>query len=136
MSDEKSILADKIRDMAKLSFVANRINEVQIKNLQTYPFIYFWGVKSVKIDYDLSSNNTVDVEDKPEQLTADYKISEQDLKHLRVSYYLEMVPTEQGHNHHMEERFAFLEKSVRALFWKEVQVEVYFNGTQVYPSVK
>jgi hypothetical protein len=133
LPDQKDILVDKIRDMAKLGLMANRINEVQEKNLKMYPFIYFWGVKSVRIDYDLSNNNTVNIEDKPEQLSADYKFEEPNLEHLRVTYYLEMAPSEQGQNHHMEERFKHLEKSVRTLFWKEVLVEVYFNSTKAYP---
>jgi hypothetical protein len=60
--------------MAQLSLLANRISEIQAKNLQYFPFVFFEKVSEVKIDYDLGHGT-------------DEKTKEVHHKSL-VSYYL------------------------------------------------
>lgn len=105
--------------MAKLSILANRISEVQEKNLKHYPFVFFNEIRSIKIDYDLARKEN--------------SVEEQGSNH-RVTYYLEL--DELSNNMHLEKRLLCIESAVRVLFWKDILVEVFFNGKKIYPSVK
>lgn len=107
----------KLRDMAKLSVLSNRMSEIQEKNLKCYPFIFFDGVKSVKLTFDLSK-----VDD-------DGRINHGD---HHVTYDLE---TSQEQNS-MDIRLAHLEKAVRTLFWNDLKVRVFVNGEKVFESKK
>ena len=122
MSDPKPLgeTHAKLREMANLAIFSNKITEFHEKNMKMYPLVYFNGVSSVKIDYDLSHTKTV----------GDVPVSSQSM----VSYYLEIDETQD--NSHLDNRFIALEKSVRTLFWKDVVVEVFFNNRIVYKSKK
>ena len=50
MSDS---LKKHLKELAQLSMLANRISEIQEKNLKLFPFVFFEGLKEVTIDYDL-----------------------------------------------------------------------------------
>lgn len=116
MSD--SDIKQQIREMATLTILSNRINPIQEKNLKMYPLVFFDGVKSVRIEYDLQHKKT----------TNDEPVINSSL----ISYYLEI----DGHNSHLDSRFDALEKSVRNLFWNDLSVEVYFNDKIVFKSKK
>lgn len=102
--------------MAQLSVLANRISEIQEKNLKSYPFIFFNGVKSVKIDYNLSK-----VDDNGLMNHEDH----------HVTFDLELEESAQDH---LEKRFDAIEVSARAIFWSDLKVRVYFNGKPAYES--
>lgn len=119
MSDT-DIIEKQLADMARLTVLSNKINPIQEKNMTMFPMVYFNGVKTVKIDYDLSKTKVVG--DGPE------------MNNSIVSYYLTMSPDSE--NDYLEKRFAHLENSIRNLFWKEVVLEVYFNDKIVYKSKK
>src|ERR1035437_7039112 len=99
MSDTES----KIRELAKLSILSNRISEVHEKNLKAYPFIFFNGVKNAKVNYDLERGSKNHVE-------FDITLEEDTLNPI------------------MERRLEVLDKSVKNLFWKEVSISVVLNG--------
>jgi hypothetical protein len=101
--------------MAMLSVLANRVSEVQTKNLQTFPFVFFNEVKEASIDYDLAHRST-------EKTAPNGPISKFD---SRVTYHLTL---NEGANANLEKRFFALQESVRVLFWKDITVEVYLNG--------
>lgn len=130
MSDENELRA-KVKDMAKLSMLANKITEVQEKNLKLYPFVFFEGVKSARIDYDLSNNMDVDTTEDQKNANIGYKVKKPETKHLRISYYLEL---DEGQNSNLDKRFGAIEGSVRNLFWNQIAVEVYFNNELKYKS--
>lgn len=109
----------KIRDMATLAVLSNRISDFHEKNLKMYPLVFFNGVKSAKIDYDLERHKTV--KDEPE------------INKSLVTYYLEINESE---NDHLDKRFEAIETSVRGLLWNDITVEVYFNGKIVFKSKK
>lgn len=102
--------------MAQLSVLANRISEVQEKNLKMFPFVFFEAVTDVKINYDLGH-------------AVDEKTKEVHHK-SKVSYY--MTLNETLNEHALNKRFLALEASVRHLFWKDIIVEIYFNDKLVY----
>lgn len=120
-----------VREMAKLSVLADRISEIQEKNLKMYPFVFFEGVKSVRISYDLSNNLGVNTEEDEKKADIKYNISKPETNHLRVSYYIAL---DERLNGQLEKRYEALENSVRNLFWKQVVVEVYFDGKLKYKS--
>jgi hypothetical protein len=107
----------KLKEMAQLSVFSHRISEIQEKNLKMFPFVFFMGVKSVSIDYDLGHGINEDVKE------VNHK--------SQVSYYLNIGDEE---NTFIEKRFSALEIAVRELFWKDVKIEVYFNGAKKYES--
>lgn len=140
--EEKTPTEIEIRDMAKLSLISNKISDVQEKNLKMYPFVFFNGVKAVKIDYDLSNNQLVDTEETrntkedvekgKEKLEIKFKFNQAQTNHLRVSYYL--LIDSNTENDHADKRYKAIENSVRNLFWKETRVEVYINDKLMYES--
>lgn len=107
-----------LKEMAQLTVLSGRINELQEKNLSMYPFVFFNGVGNMKIDYDLSY--TQPANDEPP------------IHNSRVTYYLELDPL--ANNYDLPTRFAQLEAAVRTLFWNDLTVEVYFNDKIEYKS--
>lgn len=124
MSDD---VRDTVRGMAALVVSSNRISQVHEKSLLAYPFIFFDGIKEVRIDYDLSHRHDVDLDSK-NNITV-----KPPLQHCYVSYYLIMDDTV---NTNLDRRFQALEDSVKTLFWKDLTVKVYFNEKIVYESKK
>lgn len=114
MSDTRQ----KLKEMAQLSLLANRISETQEKNLKLWPFAFFEGVKVVRINYDLGHG--VNEESK-------------EVHHRSfVGYYLTL--DEKANEPFLDKRFKTLEESVRALFWKDIVIKVHFNNKLVYES--
>ncbi len=97
--------------MAKLSLVFNKINDIQAKNLQMFPLIFFEGVKSAIIEYDFSNDFNLSNEEK--------------MNKFIISYDITM--DEDVENTFLQKRFEALESSVRGLFWKQIKVEIFFN---------
>ena len=122
----------KVKEMAQLSLLLNRINPIQEKNLKIYPLIFFDGIKSAKVDYDFSNPNTVDCNKDEKNLEVSYKFKDLDRPNFRVSYHLDI--DESVDNSPLDKRFKAIEGAVRDLFWKETKVEVYFNTKLVYES--
>lgn len=108
-----------LSEMAKLTMLSGRVSEVQLKNLKYYPLVYFDDVTEVKIDYDLMPDKSMG--DEPTKCNS------------LISYYLTLDETK---NIELDKRFLALEKSVRYLFWSDVQLEVYFNKKIVYKSIR
>jgi hypothetical protein len=123
LSDE---LQETVRGMAALTLTSNRISEVHEKSMKNYPFIYFDGVSSVRIDYDLSHQSDVEV-DKLNNVRVNSP-----LRHCFVAYYLTLDERQLDEN--LKQRFAALETSTRTLFWKDLPVKIYFNERLVYES--
>lgn len=121
-----------LKKMAQLSITTNQINEIQQKNLKMYPFVFFNGVKSVSIEYDLTNESKVNYDTDPKTMEIVYKFDKPMVDNFKVSYSLEI--DESQDNSHMEKRFDALEKSIATLFWKGIPVEVKFNGKTVYTS--
>lgn len=117
MSNIEDIEA-KVREMANLTVLSNKINEIQEKNLKMFGLVYFNGVASVKIDYDLANLKTD--EDKA-PLHSNY-----------VNYHLTIDETQD--NSKLDIRFGYLERSVRNLFWNDIAVKLFFNNKQVFRS--
>lgn len=116
MSD--STIRSKLKEMAQLSIFANRISEVQEKNLKNYPFVFFNEVKAARINYDFG--HAVDEKNKE--------------VHHNSSIFYYLIIDEEANKSFLEKRFLALEVAVRNLFWKDVKLEVYFNDKKVYES--
>jgi hypothetical protein len=127
LSDTK----DTIKKMAQFAISTNKISEIQIKNLQMWPFVFFNGVKSVNIDYDLTTNNAVSYEANKDN-DIKYKFAKPITDHFHISYDLEI--DENQDNSHIEKRFKALENSIQTLFWSGIPLSVAFNGRNVYKS--
>ena len=125
-----------IRDMAKLTILDNKLNDIQLKNLKMFPLVFFDGVISASINYDLSTEKpSVDyeIENKtdPDKLSIKYEFDRPTMNSF-VEYHL--VIDESKGNGSLPFRFENLVNAVRFLFWKEVKVTVFFNGTKVHES--
>jgi len=99
----------KVRELAKLSILTNRISEVHEKNLKAYPFIFFNGVKEASVEYDLERGEGNQVS-------------------------LSLLLNNGADNPFMEKRFEALDTSIKNLFWKEVTVSVKIDGKEVFNS--
>lgn len=89
-----------------------RLSEVHTKNLQAFPFIFFNDhTADPKLDYSIETT------DKSKPSTFSYDLN------------LSLVT-----NDHLDKRYKALEDAVRALFWKEVVLEIKINGKEVYKS--
>lgn len=117
-----------LSEMARLTALSGRISEVQIKNLQMFPLVFFNDIKEVKVDYDLSHKSDI-LEDE----VSDKLIINAPTRNAYVAYYLTLDEVD---NTDLDKRFMALEKSVRTLFWKDISVEIYFNGQIKYKSTK
>lgn len=119
--------------MAKLTMLTNQLNEIQLKNLKLFPFVFFEGINELMMDYDLSNNIDVSTEEDKEKVDIEYKV-ETKTDNLRVSYHLTLEPAIQ--QTHMPKRFEALEGSVRGLLWKDIKVQVFLNGIKAFESKK
>jgi hypothetical protein len=104
-----SDMEQKVRELAQLSILSNRISKVHEKNLRAYPFIFFNGVKDAKVDYELERGSK---------------------NHVKFSLFLK----EDSDNPLLEKRFEALDQSIKNLFWKEVTVSIELNGKKVFDS--
>ena len=109
-----------LKEMSRLTMLSGRVSDVQLKNLQYYPLVYFEGVAEVKIDYDLMPQKSISDEE-PTKCNS------------LISYYLML---DESKNTDLDKRYLALEKSVQTLFWNDVKIEVYFNNKIVYKSSK
>jgi hypothetical protein len=116
-----------LSEMARLTALSGRISDVQVKNLQMFPLVFFDHVTEVKVDYDLSHKSDV-LEDTEGKL-----IINAPTRNNYVAYYLVL---DESKCTDLDKRFMALEKSVRTLFWTDVSVEIYFNGQIKYKSSK
>ena len=119
MNNDNEQLIDRLKEMARLSVLSNRISDIQEKNLKMLPLILFNDVKTVKVVYDLSHNKTMD--DVPA------------IANSIVSYHLTVEGEKDKDT--LEKRFKALEQGVRNLFWSNVIVEIFFNEKIVYKSI-
>lgn len=104
MSDQPSI-----RDLNKLLFFSDKLSNVHVENLKTFPFIYFNGVTEAKLEHDISVK-----------------------KELPSTVYYDLTTDQE--NNFPEKRYSALESAVRSLFWKEVKVKIAINGKEVFKS--
>lgn len=94
-----------LQELNSLGMFSGRLSEVHCRNLDSFPFIYFNGVKEVKLGYDISHVKGGD---------------------SFVHYDL----TLDQENDHMDKRFSALQTAIKALFWKEVALKLSINGKE------
>lgn len=99
-----------IQELNKLIMFSGKISEIHVKNLQSFPFIFFNGLVEAKLDYSVSTGNS------DSQTIFNYDL------------------TIDGENDNMDKRYKALESAIRNLFWKEAKVKVMINGLEVYKS--
>jgi hypothetical protein len=97
---------DQVRELAKLAVLSGRISEFHERNLNAYPFIFFNGVSEAAISYDLEKGGK-------NQIT--FKLT------LKAS----------ADNLDLDKRINALERSIKNLFWKDIEVSVYMDGKRV-----
>lgn len=117
---------EQIKEMAKLTILSGRISEVQKKNMEMYPMVFFNGIKSVKIDYDLERLDNVDERNKDKLI-----IGNPNNQHF-IRY--DMLVEDNADNGTIDIRFLALETAIRSLFWRNVKVIVHINGKLVKES--
>jgi len=96
-------------DLTKLGLFFGRVSELHLKNMQSFPWIFFNDLKEVKLDYDIATTK--------EGASV-------------VSYDLSVLKE----NDNLDKRYGALESAIRHLFWKEVKVKISINGKEVYKS--
>jgi len=117
MSEE---LSKSLQEMAKLVIFSGKITELHEKNMKMYPYVFFEGIQSCHIDYDLSHKQIA------------YSIESR--SNAIVTYSL--VIAEDAINDQIEKRYAALESALRGLFWKDLTVEIIINDIIMYKSAK
>ena len=119
---------DFVKGMAALVVSSNRLSEFHEKNLKMFPFVFFNGVTSVKIDYDVAVEHNVDL-DKKNNITI-----KKPFRNCFVAYYLTI--DEDANKEALQKRFDTLENSVRDLLWQGLAVKIFFNDKIVFESKK
>lgn len=132
-SDENEV-KETLKKMAQFSISTNKINDIQQRNLQYFPFVFFNGVKTARIEYDLINHSSVDYDTDPKTLEIVYKFNKPKTDNFKIVYDLEMEPW--AVNEQLDKRFDALEKSIATLLWKGIPIEVHFNGKKAYPEDK
>lgn len=117
-----------LSEMARLTTLSGRINDVQERNLKMFPLIFFEGVQECRVDYDLSHKSDIMEDELNDKL-----IINSPTRNACIAYYLTL---DESQNTDLDKRYMALEKSVRTLFWTDLTVEVYFNGQIKYKSLK
>ena len=131
MSD--STVEEQVREMAKLTLLTNKLNPIQEKNLKMYPLVFFNGIKSAKMDFDLSNDQMlVDSNENKTDLEITYQFNKAETRHLRVSYHLEI--DEEADNNSIDARYSAITQAVRNLLFKEIKVQVFINTKLAYES--
>lgn len=121
-----------VREMARLTLLTNKLNPIQEKNLKLYPLIFFNGIKSAKMDFDLSNQQMVDSIEDSQKQEITYQFNKAETGHLRVSYHLDIDET--ADNHTIDARYSAITQAVQNLLFKEIRVQVYINGKLTYES--
>lgn len=93
--------------MNKLMILSNRLSEMHVLNLKTYPKIFFDEVAKAEVQYDFSMPPPGEKSEFPGGIVG-YKI------------YLKAWPGEKE----AEKRTAHLERAVKNLFWNDTYVTV------------
>lgn len=104
-----NVTEQQVREMARLTMLSNRLNEIQEKNLRMYPYVFFDHVKTVTITFDL--------ECRPDSV---------DKRETFVKYQIQVDPTKPMDN--KENRIKALVQATRNLFWTDLKVEIEFPG--------
>ena len=131
MSD--STVEEQVREMAKLTLLTNKLNPIQEKNLKMYPLVFFNGIKSAKMDFDLSNDQMlVDSNENKTDLEITYQFNKAETRHLRVSYHLEI--DEAADNNSIDARYSAITQAVRNLLFKEIKIQVFINTKLAYES--
>lgn len=104
MSDQTSI-----QDLNKLVMFSGRLSEVHIKNMKSFPWIFFNDLKEFKLDYSIGTK-------RGETSLVVYDLS---------------IDTDVDN---LDKRAKALESAVRSLFWKETSIALSINGHEVYQS--
>lgn len=128
----KSSTEEQVREMAKLTLLTNKLNPIQEKNLKMYPLVFFNGIKSAKVDFNLSNEQMVDSTEDQKDVEVTYQFNKAETSHLRVSYHLEI--DEAADNHTIDARYSAITQAVQNLLWKEIKVQVYINTKLAYES--
>lgn len=121
-----------IQEMARLTMLTNQLNDVQIQNLKTFPFVFFDGLNRVTMEYDLSNQLGADTVENTDDGEIEYNVTPTTTSHLHVTYRLVIDPIFTPNN--LPQRFSALEQSVRSILWKEIKVVVFFGNQKVYES--
>lgn len=108
----ESTVREQVKEMARLTMLSNRLNEIQEKNLKLYPYIFFEGVKNGAIVYDL--------ECRPDASSEDRQMS------TYVNYTIEVSPDTVIT--FLDQRIAALKVAVRTIFWSDLTVNVEVKG--------
>jgi hypothetical protein len=103
-------LSNEVKDMAYLTMLSNRLNPIQEKNMKMYPHVFFDGVKSAVITYDL--------ECRPD--------SSEPKRDTWVKYEIAIDPKTKID--HREKRILALQQAIQTLFWSDVRVDVILSG--------
>lgn len=122
---------EELREMAKLTVLSNRLNDLQIKNLTNFPFVFFDSVTEVALDYNLSNTMDVSTEEDTKDLNIKYEIST-DPKLQHITYKLKV--SNMQFNVQLDKRLQALEQSVRSIFWNDLKVRIFINNNLEFES--
>lgn len=106
MKIDKQVLDDLNRGI----ILTGRLPEVHIKNLKTYPFIYFDQLKAAEVTWDINVDNVT---------------TEPSTVHYKLTFEEGFTPD------FLKERANGISNAVKTLMWKEVKVDLSLNGKEV-----
>jgi hypothetical protein len=99
-----------VTDLKKLIILSGQLSEIHIKNIKMFPFIFFDGVQSAEVTFDLD-------------------IAKERDGAMSVCYRLKF---KKGFSKidNLQQRCQALENAVKNLLWKEVDVAIYKNKSK------
>jgi hypothetical protein len=97
---------DLLKDLNKGVILTGRLSEVHVKNLQNYPFIFFEGVESVEISYNIITDPN------------------QSLPGVGSVVRFKIKMDKEKNQSIMEKRLDALKNSVKHILWPSVSVIV------------
>jgi hypothetical protein len=99
-----------MEDLKNGMLFTGQLSEVHVENMKRLPFIFFNGIKSINLAYDIGLKR----EDKS-----------------IMTYKLDL---DKESNNELPKRYAALESALRSLFWKELILEIYIGDELEFKS--
>lgn len=120
-----------VREMAKLAMLSGNLSDFHLDNLKKYGAIAFNGVKSGKIEYDLTQYKFAKAEEPRDDRERIVDAIEGRRCMSFVAYHVETDGSDQPN---LERRIEWLESSARSLLWSDITVEIHLNGKIIHRS--
>ena len=113
MKNIKNNVGGILEDMRKITLLTGEISSVHQNSLTKWPYIIFDKVEDVEIKYDLTQDTW------------------RGFGQNWINFYI----SSSGQNiEDLEKRCKTLDSWVKDMFWNEIEIKIYINGSVIYPA--